>query len=65
VFMVVSCLNWLITNDSNPWIVEGYYEIPFNEFLTITPAIIYGDADYGEGGDDTTFYGAVRATFSF
>jgi len=51
--------------DSNPWIVEGYYEIPFNEFLTITPAIIYGDADYGEGGDDTTFYGAVRATFSF
>ena len=50
---------------SNPWLVEGYYEVPFNEFLTITPAIIYGDADFGGGDDDTTFYGALRATFSF
>jgi hypothetical protein len=50
---------------SNPWLIEGYYEIPFNEFLTITPAIIYGDADFGGGDEDETFYGAIRATFSF
>jgi hypothetical protein len=43
--------------------VEGYYEIPVNEFLTITPALIYGDL--GTGGNDDNFYGAIRATFSF
>ena len=51
--------------DRNPWLVEGYYEIPFNEFLTITPAIIYGDAQFTDDTDDDTFYGAIRATFSF
>lgn len=53
--------------DSNPWLIEGYYEIPFNEFLTITPAVIFANADFiGSGGtQDSTIYGAVRATFSF
>ena len=50
---------------SNPWLIEGYYGIPVNEFLTITPAIIYGDADFGSGDEDEIFYGAIRATFSF
>ena len=49
----------------NPWLVEGYYAVPFNEFLTITPAIIYGDAAFTDATDDTTFYGALRATFTF
>jgi hypothetical protein len=48
----------------NPFIVEGYYEIPFNQFLSVTPALIYGDAN-GGGPDDTGFYGALRATFRF
>jgi len=51
---------------NNPFLIEGYYTIPFNEFLSITPAIIYGDADFsGGGGNDDSFYGAIRATFSF
>jgi hypothetical protein len=51
--------------DRNPWLIEGYYQIPFNEFLTITPAVIYGDASFDGGVDEDTFYGAIRATFSF
>ena len=50
--------------EDNPFIIEGYYEVPFNEFLTITPAIIYGDAETG-GEDDTTVYGVIRTTFRF
>jgi hypothetical protein len=49
----------------NPWLIEGYYAVPFNEFLTITPAIIYGDASFEGGENRDTFYGAIRATFSF
>ncbi|MEA5451125.1 iron uptake porin [Leptolyngbya sp. CCNP1308] len=51
---------------NNPFIVEGYYEIPFNQFLTITPAVIYGDINTGlAGNDDTGLWGALRATFRF
>ena len=50
----------------NPFLIEGYYEIPFNQFLTITPAIVYGDLNSGvAGADDTGFWGALRATFRF
>ncbi len=49
---------------SDPYLIEGYYEIGLNEFLTITPALIYGDLDAG-GTDDTGFYGAIRTTFKF
>ncbi|NER82359.1 MAG: S-layer protein, partial [Leptolyngbya sp. SIO1D8] len=49
--------------DDDPYMIEGYYEVPVNQFLTITPAVIYGDLD--TGGDDDSFYGAIRATFSF
>lgn len=51
--------------DEHPFLIEGYYEIPFNEFLTITPAIIYGDAGVDGDGDDTTIYGVIRTTFRF
>jgi hypothetical protein len=50
----------------NPFLIEGYYEIPFNQFLTITPAVIYGDINSNvAGADDTGFWGALRATFRF
>lgn len=52
-------------NISNPWIVEGYYAIPFNQFLTITPAVIAGDAGVAGVGDDRGIWGVVRATFRF
>jgi hypothetical protein len=48
----------------NPFLVEGYYNIPLNEFLTITPAVIYGNANNGTT-DQTTIYGAIRTTFRF
>ncbi|MBU6229986.1 MAG: carbohydrate porin [Cyanobacteria bacterium REEB459] len=50
----------------NPFLVEGYYEIPFSKYLTVTPAVIYGDAKYSTGGSDTAgIWGALRATFKF
>ena len=49
--------------DDDPYMIEGYWGIPVNQFLTVTPAIIYGDLD--SGGDSENFYGALRATFSF
>ncbi|MBE9159662.1 carbohydrate porin [Nodosilinea sp. LEGE 06152] len=58
--------NGLVAGSNNPFIVEGYYEIPFNQFLTITPAVIYGDINSGlAGNDDTGLWGAIRATFRF
>ncbi len=55
----------LVGYDANPVLVEGYYNIPFNKFLTITPALIYGDANLAGVSDNTGFWGAVRATFRF
>ncbi|ASC73918.1 hypothetical protein XM38_048920 [Halomicronema hongdechloris C2206] len=52
------------TSGENPYMIEGYYSIPVNQFLTITPALIYGDIDSG-AADEEAFYGAIRATFEF
>ena len=49
----------------NPWMVEGYYEIPFNQFLTVTPALIAGDANWALPGDDRGLWGVIRTTFRF
>ncbi len=48
----------------DPLLVEAYYEINVNEFFTFTPAVIYADNDSGNA-DDTSLYGAVRASFRF
>jgi len=53
------------SNAANPFLVEGYYSIPFSKYLTVTPAIIYGDAKFGGTGDSTGLWGALRATFTF
>lgn len=50
--------------NSNPVVVEGFYSIGVNEFITITPSVIYGDLGTGIG-DDSAVYGVVRTTFSF
>ncbi|MBD1875706.1 carbohydrate porin [Nodosilinea sp. FACHB-131] len=50
---------------NNPFLVEGYYEIPFNQFLTITPAVIYGDLNSVAADDEIGLWGALRATFRF
>ncbi|MEM9818910.1 MAG: iron uptake porin [Cyanobacteria bacterium P01_D01_bin.6] len=49
--------------DNDPQMLEAYLGIPVNQFLTVTPAIIYGDLN--EGSDTDQWYGAIRATFSF
>ena len=52
----------------DPSMFEVYLGVPVNEFLTITPAVIYGDLDTGTNADPedgSQWYGAVRATFSF
>ncbi len=49
--------------NDDPYMVEGYWQIPVNRFLSLTPAVVYGDLD--TGGSDTNWYGALRATFKF
>ncbi len=48
----------------NPLLVEGYYQIPFSKYLTITPAVIYGDTKTG-GSDTSGVWGVVKASFNF
>ena len=54
-----------------PFFIEGYYEVPVNEFLTITPALLYAEENdfngalNGNTADDDSFYGVIRATFRF
>lgn len=55
----------LVGYTDNPFIVEGYYEIPFNEFITVTPSVFYGESNFANAPDDDTFYGMIRATFRF
>lgn len=53
---------------SNPFLIEGYYELPVNPNITLTPAVIYGDANLANPtgtNDDTSLYGVLRATFRF
>jgi len=54
---------------TDAYIVEGYYDLPVNQYLTITPAIVYGDLDGQLEGNalnsDDSFYGVIRATFNF
>jgi hypothetical protein len=54
---------------NNPVLLEGYFAIPINPFLTLTPALVYGEANLRNAGgtrtDDTSLYGVMRATFKF
>jgi hypothetical protein len=49
----------------NPFLVEGYWQVPFNKFITITPSLVYGDANVFDESDNTGFWGILRATFRF
>ncbi|MEM6424684.1 MAG: iron uptake porin [Cyanobacteria bacterium P01_D01_bin.128] len=49
---------------TEPLYIEGYLSIAVNEFLTLTPAVVYLDTDSG-AADDTGLFGAIRATFNF
>ena len=54
----------LAGHTSNPFLLEGYYAIPVNRALTVTPALIYGSANNG-AADTRGFWGVVRGTFRF
>ncbi|MEA5463460.1 iron uptake porin [Leptothoe sp. PORK10 BA2] len=51
--------------DSDPIIIEAFYAIKLNKFLTITPAVIYADPDGVDGNDEDGVIGVVRTTFNF
>jgi hypothetical protein len=49
--------------DDEPYMIEGYWVVPVNQYLSLTPALVYGDLD--TGGNDENFYGVLRAKFEF
>ncbi len=54
--------------EDEPFYVEGFYEIPVNPFLSITPAVLYAEKNNLNGDFNNTsssVYGVVRATFKF
>lgn len=51
--------------DSDPIIIEAFYAMQLNKFLTITPALIYADPDGVDGNDEEGFIGVLRTTFKF
>lgn len=48
----------------DPLLVEAYYQIAVNKFLTLTPSVIYTSNDSGIGEESNT-YAAMRAAFKF
>ncbi|MGF1516661.1 MAG: iron uptake porin [Nodosilinea sp.] len=59
----------LAGRSDNPFLIEGYYDFSLSRGISLTPAIIYGDAKVVNPGgattDDTGLYGVMRATFRF
>ncbi len=51
--------------DSDAVIIEGYYAMKLNKYLTITPALIYADPDGVDGNTEEGFIGVLRTTFKF
>ena len=55
-------------DDDEPFYAEGFYDIEVNEFLTITPAVLWAEENDFHVNDDVdrpSVYGVVRATFRF
>ena len=54
-------------DDDEPFYAEGFYNIEVNEFLTITPAILWAEENSFETDDvdSSSVYGVLRATFRF
>lgn len=51
--------------DSDPIIIEAFYAMKLNQYLTITPAVIYADPDGVDGNDEEGVIGVLRTTFKF
>lgn len=50
---------------SNPVLIEAYYDFPVSRNLRLTPALIYGNANFANDDDGAGLYGIVRASFRF
>ena len=53
--------------EDEPFFAEAYYEMELNEFLSITPAILYAEENTFNSSrvDSSSVYGTVRAVFKF
>lgn len=51
--------------DADPMIVEMFYAIKANEYLTITPALIYANPDGVDGNTEDGLLGVLRTSFKF
>ena len=53
--------------EDEPFFAEAYYEMELNEFLSITPAILYAEENTFNDPqvDSSSVYGVVRAVFRF
>ncbi|EKV03697.1 'Carbohydrate-selective porin, OprB family',S-layer domain containing protein [Leptolyngbya sp. PCC 7375] len=51
--------------EDDPVIIEGFYAIKLNKFITVTPAVIYADPDGVDGNDEDGWIGVLRTTFKF
>ena len=53
--------------EDEPFFAEAYYEMEVNEFLSITPAILYAEENNINDSrvDSSSVYGVVRAVFRF
>lgn len=51
--------------DADPIIIEAFYAMKLNKYLTITPAVIYADPDGVDGNDEEGVIGVIRTTFKF
>ena len=54
-------------NEDEPFFAEAYYEMEVNEYLSITPAILYAEENTINDSrvDSASVYGVVRAVFTF
>nr|MDJ0702611.1 S-layer protein [Leptolyngbyaceae cyanobacterium MO_188.B28] len=53
--------------EDEPFFAEAYYEMELNEYLSITPAILYAEENAINDSrvDSASVYGVVRAVFKF
>jgi len=53
------------TDNSTSYHIEGFYEYPVNDYISITPAVIWLTAPDHNSSNDDVVLGLIRATFNF
>ncbi|MGJ3254411.1 MAG: iron uptake porin [Elainellaceae cyanobacterium] len=47
------------------FLIEGFYSYPINDFITITPSVIYIDSPFNVDDNDDVIIGTLRTVFKF